>query len=308
MDGTTKTDISENVPISKVSVNFDAIISDMKIFETESNRKISKLEARLQEADSTIIDLQKENEYLKTSLAAKERDCKLYYRQYQNIAQEFEDFKNNPCKKPNDSVNDKVEPDVTESPEITESPEPAIVVDDSSDDENPDDENPNVAGQPTWSSKNLNFANKNQLENSTPMSAEESTSKQHSPKKDLPEASRKRLGPEITSGQSTKKSKCDQILLPTPSFFKCRFICPKPNENTFGSIDEYRQHIIDDHPERRFICGRCPFSTNKKCNLDKHFKRFHDNPKASEDRYGCKLCGIGFPKKGTLTVHIKSYH
>ena len=91
MDGTTKTEISENIPVSKASISFQAIISDMKIFEAESNCKISKLEARLQEAEDTIFNLRKEKEDLKSSLAAKERDCKLYYRQYQNIAQEFEE-------------------------------------------------------------------------------------------------------------------------------------------------------------------------------------------------------------------------
>ena len=41
MDGTTKTEISENIPVSKASISFQAIISDMKIFETESNCKRS---------------------------------------------------------------------------------------------------------------------------------------------------------------------------------------------------------------------------------------------------------------------------
>ena len=304
MDGTTKTEISENIPVSKASISFQAIISDMKIFETESNCKISKLEARLQEAEDTIFNLRKEKEHLKSSLAAKERDCKLYYRQYQNIAQEFEDFKKNPCKQPNDSVDDEDDTDAIENAEI----EPPIVVDDSSDDENSDDENPNPVDQPTSTSKNSNVANQTPLQNSIPISTEECTSEQRSSQRDQHGMCREGLGPEIISGELTKKSKCDQPFLPTSSYFKCRFICPKPNENTFGTIDEYRQHIIDDHPERRFLCGRCPFSTNHKYNLDKHFKRSHDNPKGNGGRYCCKPCDIGFPKKATLTVHIKTFH
>ena len=132
MESIIKTEICENVPLSKAPVSFQAIISDMKIFETASNRKVSKLETRLQEAEVLIDNLQKEKEELKSSLAAKERDCKLYYSQYQNIAREFEDFKENLNKESKKSVGEQVE--LQENSEI----ESAIIVDDSSEDDSTD--------------------------------------------------------------------------------------------------------------------------------------------------------------------------
>ena len=146
-------------------------------------------------------------------------------------------------------MDDEDDTDAIKNAEI----EPPIVVDDSSDDENSDDENPNPIDESNSISKSSNVANQTPLQNSLPMSTEESSSEQLSSQRDQPGTSREGLGPEITSGESTKKSKCDQTFLPTPSYFKCRFICPKPNENTFGSIDALAKHYDDQTNSCRFI-------------------------------------------------------
>ena len=51
------------------------------------------LESRLQAKEDESKSLRRRNEELKSSLSAKERDCKLYYDQYQKIARQFDEFK-----------------------------------------------------------------------------------------------------------------------------------------------------------------------------------------------------------------------
>ena len=89
----TKTEICDNVPASLPLLNFQALIGDMKRIESLSNEKIMELENRLQEKEDETKSLRRRNEELKSSLSAKERDCKLYYDQYQKIAKQFEEFK-----------------------------------------------------------------------------------------------------------------------------------------------------------------------------------------------------------------------
>ena len=66
--------------------------SQMRMIESFSNEKMKSLETRNKELETVKENLQKENEKLKSLLAAKERDYMLYYNQYQNIAKEFENF------------------------------------------------------------------------------------------------------------------------------------------------------------------------------------------------------------------------
>ena len=140
------------------------------------------------------------------------------------------------------------------------------------------------------------------------MRAEQCSSNQLDMQTDQLESSRKRTGLEITPTKPAKKPKCDQTILPIPTYFRCRL--HSFGLHAFESIDEYRQHIIDEHPERQFLCERCPFSTERKDYLNKHLKRLHNNLIMIQNRYmySCQHCGISFSQKGPLTVHVKTYH
>ena len=92
-----KTEICENMPSLSASVTLSSLFKDMncqmKKIEDFSNDKIESLETQNKELKADKENLQKENEKLKSLLAAKERDYHLYYNQYQKISKEYEDLK-----------------------------------------------------------------------------------------------------------------------------------------------------------------------------------------------------------------------
>ena len=92
-----KTEICENMPSLSAPVTLSSLFKDMnsqmRIIEDFSNEKIESLETQNKELKADKENLQKENEKLKSLLAAKERDYHLYYNQYQNISKEYEDLK-----------------------------------------------------------------------------------------------------------------------------------------------------------------------------------------------------------------------
>ena len=92
-----KTEIFQNTQTSSAPVNLCSLFKDMnsqmRMIESFSNEKMKSLETRNKELETVKENLQKENEKLKSLLAAKERDYMLYYNQYQNIGKEFENFK-----------------------------------------------------------------------------------------------------------------------------------------------------------------------------------------------------------------------
>ena len=318
----TKTEICDNAPASLPPLSFQALIGDMKRIESLSNEKIMALEGRLQAAEDEAKSLRRRNEELKSSLAAKERDCKLFYDQYQNIAAQFEEFKTKLGKDvelPNLN-NEKIEADI----------EPAIVVEDT-DSENEDNHDetilftsPELFLEPTTPEKPIPKANSTELplkqaeetENQGEQLSSESASTKTSCTKELSLAkattekkkrpiakSRKRALSEshATSGALPKKARSTPKQLRTPTHFKCK-TCPAIS---FQKIEDYRDHMKQSHPERKFLCPSCPYACKTSTELTAHTYRVHTytNP-----GYDCQLCKISFPMRRTLGHHLMTFH
>ena len=326
----TKTEMCENVPASLPPLSFQALIGDMKRIESFSNEKIMALERRLRDAEDEAKTLGKQNEELKSSLAAKERDCKLYYDQYQNIAAEFEEFK---LKVSSEEEKFKIFPKT--DGEI----EPAIIVfdTDSETEENHDETilftSPELFLEPVTLEKPIPKANSTALpalsqseesENSeekvanmeiapkTPIleaaTLQKQTPKTTSASKKRPIATaRKRARSEshAKSGAVPKKARSESVSDPkalrTPTHFKCH-ACPSIS---ITKIEEFREHIRQIHPERKYLCGHCPCSTLHKSEMNRHLTK---HTMVGSNDYNCKLCNISFASIWGLRSHFRFYH
>ena len=327
----TKTEICDNTPVSLPPLTFQALIGDMKRIESLSNKKLMDLESRLQAAEDEVKKRREENDKLRSELAAKERDSQLYYNQYQTIAEQFEEFKAKSCKEeePLPKLSqEKIECDI----------EPAIVVydTDSESEENHDEtilftspemflepatlETPvpkanstaiptsteseqteKNNGQLSETTTDLNFSEKPATTNTvvgTPTAEE--TSKEE-PKKCPVVKTRKRARSESVtkSGVPTKKAR---KMITAPTDFTCRN-CP---EKRFQKITEYREHIRQTHPERKFLCEFCPYACKTTYELNNHMNCVHTT--AYNLGYDCKLCAVSFSTKRILGNHVHVYH
>ena len=99
--------------------------------------------------------------------------------------------------------------------------------------------------------------------------------------------------------------------------FACRI--PPCGYVTFGSLEDHHQHLEFNHPDKPFICSRCPHATNTKVLLKAHEKSHEKNDLAlREYKQGvfCKLCDITFAVgnsgrstyKSALRKHINQFH
>lgn len=55
--------------------------------------------------------------------------------------------------------------------------------------------------------------------------------------------------------------------------------------------------------KKRYVCTDCPFSTNRKSNIERH-RRTH----TGEKPFSCAVCGFPFGQKSHLKVHMKNRH
>ena len=312
----TKTEICDNLPASSAPLTFKALIADMKRIESISNEKIIALERRLQVAEEESQSLHRRNEGLKSSLAAKERDCKLYYDQYQNIAAQFDEFKaklSNDIELPKCTLSNQIEIDI----------EPAMVVEDT---ESENEENhektilftsPDLFLDPVTLENPISEANStalifleqsetgNQLEQSslgTSTKKESLMKKTNTQKAKRPIArARKRAMLESHEKSGVPPKKITKII-PTPTHFKCR-ACPTI---TFRQIEEYRQHVKDTHPECKFFCDFCPYVSYQSANISRHIISMHTD--ISDHGHECKLCEVSFTMRRHLGKHVKTFH
>ena len=326
----TKTEVCDNVPASLPPLNFQALIGDMKRFESLSNEKIMALEARLKVTEDEAKSFRKQNEELKSSLAAKERDSKLYYDQYQRIAAQFEEFK---AKLGKDMELPKINHEKIEA-EI----EPAVVIfDTDTESEESHDEtvlftSPDLFSVPAPRENPIPVANSTTLANMQSEEAENSKStppaapkldiatvqqpitKELSTKKPLAEKKKRPIATARKRGRSDSNEKSDTPLkksrytprkLPTPTQFK-RKTCPKLS---FVTMKEYHEHLNEIHPEKTYLCGYCPYATSKSCDIDTHIERTHTvGKKLHNTDFTCKLCKISFATVKSLGQHLRFYH
>ena len=334
----TKTEICGNVPASLPSLNFQALIGDMKRIESLSNEKIMALEARLKVAEDEAKSIRKQNEELKSSLAAKERDSKLYYDQYQSIAAQFEEFKG--------KLGKDVELPKLNQEKVEAEIEPAVVIfDTDTESEESHDEtilftSPALFSEPGSRERPIPTANSTTLANvqseetknsklptTTPPAEvpkldtammEQPISKELSTKKPLAEKKKRPIATARKRTRSHSHGKSDAPLkklrysngytprkLPTPTQFKCK-TCPKLS---FATMEEYHKHLNEIHPEKTYLCGYCPYATSKSCDIDAHIERTHTvGKKLHNTDFTCTLCKISFATVKSLGQHLRFYH
>ena len=116
-----------------------------------------------------------------------------------------------------------------------------------------------------------------------------------------------------TSSVPAKKSKLE--LDENPNIFACRV--PPCGYVTFQSLDEHHEHLKINHPDKPFICSRCPHATDTKHTLKAHEKTHYKNELAYREYQQavfCKLCDITFAGgnngryKSVLRKHNKQFH
>ena len=112
---------------------------------------------------------------------------------------------------------------------------------------------------------------------------------------------------DISTEPEKKKTKIQPIEIIQP--WKCT---TEPcTVNRFDTIEHLRSHIIECHPEMKFMCDRCPFSTKDRWHMNKHAqKHITDDLKCNgvEGAKQCSLCNIYFCVASAKTHHNKKYH
>ena len=273
-----------------------------------SNEKLMALERRLQASEHKAKALEKQNEKLKSSLAAKERDCKLYYDQYQNIAAEFEEFKSK-------VTNEAQIPKFNSTPKDEAEIEPAIIVFDTDTETVESHEETTLFTsselflEPATLDKPIPTANSTEI----PTLGQSEESEQPVETKIVPETEKNnrpigiaRKRPRSESYTKPGPSKKTYYTAKTahfkPTYFKCRICSGK----SFKKIDEYREHVKQIHPERKHLCDMCPYTDTGAANLRWHKTNTHDLAYAGG--YACELCEIPFSTSRGLGQHFHCYH
>ena len=236
-----KHEVCDNVPISIPMLSFDSLIADMKKMKSISKEKLLALQRRLEAAENEAKMLREENEILKSSLQAKERECKFYYNQNQNKASSLVDKKAKAATFQNENEPElglvrKCQPPKI-SRELDENQGDIVAFDDA----------------------DLTDAHTSVLQ--SPISKTQTEKKERQIAK-----ARKRPWPEISGW----KSDGTQSKTANPKHFQCTF-CPDTSQSltSFETIEKYRSHIYEIHPERKFVCNSCPYT----CKLNKHLIR-----------------------------------
>jgi len=344
-----KTEYVEPTPASRpCPATYQDVINAIKELESQSKEKVSELESKLQAVTT-------ENESLKASLSAKERDRALYYEKYQTVSKELEDIKA-VLQAKEEAENQKraenrivINLDCTNSDySSSESPSddsqatmlfthPALSLDVPAHHEATD--NPQLETRPSEigperqqelesSDQFIEEIIQDELSNQqqpttsgaiNPTVLEENVREEIISTDAVPETptntapvnkNRKRSLLEVMEAlasdeQSPKRTKT----LPehTPMHFVCTFIpCYDGSTLTqqFDTMEQYRRHIADVHPERRFHCSKCPFTTEYLNSLHTHEKCHNSRTTFVGE---CTLCDIPLSRTH-LKRHFTYYH
>ena len=214
--------------------------------------------------------LEKENSRMKIELQATEADRKLYYNQFHENVKELNDLKAE-----NESLKEEISSlKKTEESNIEEiansSFQSAIPVNDTPSDI--DNDEGNQAMRTTLPIEND--------DNGIACS-----------------------GPSVLEQIVSPGSKRPRLI----QLWKCSIMPCK--DNRFTLAEDLRSHIVDCHPERRYLCSRCPFSTNHRANMNDHERSHVTNElkySGVEGAKKCTLCDVYF--QNNLNQHNKMYH
>ena len=92
----------------------------------------------------------------------------------------------------------------------------------------------------------------------------------------------------------------------SPKGFKC-FIRSRKCAAYMRSIDtieDYRQHVKEIHPEYKWFCEWCPYAALSERVLKRHCKKWNH----AGEYWGCKLCGISFVDPNLYPSHFQIFH
>ena len=115
-----------------------------------------------------------------------------------------------------------------------------------------------------------------------------------------------------TSSVPVKKKKVS--FNETPTVFVCRI---RPCENTtFESLDDHHKHLEICHPEKPYICSRCPYASpciNRTLAHEKTHKKNESVHRKNNEGGYCTLCDIIFASSNgrynsALRKHQNQYH
>ena len=125
----------------------------------------------------------------------------------------------------------------------------------------------------------------------------------------IPETKKQGKRPMLTTTSSIPFKKMKTNLNETSANFVCRV--PPCKSTTFESLDEHQKHLVADHPEKPFLCSRCPYAADDRTRIRIHEKNHQKNELAFlEKQIGahCKFCDITVASMSSLAKHQKLFH
>ena len=79
----------------------------------------------------------------------------------------------------------------------------------------------------------------------------------------------------------------------------------------FKTIEEVRQHTVISHPDRKYFCDKCPYTSAHLTNTKKHQNQHYMNEmkfKGTARAVLCSFCDITFSGTSFLSRHNDQYH
>ena len=273
-----------NVPVSRPELSFESIVKDLQDLSKSVATKndVARLEAKIKK-------IGKENQKLKTDLLAKETELaatekkrKLYYNLFHEnvkvvaeLKAENESLKAEIEASKSNGEENRVEEISSSSSSSIQSAVPVNDTDSDIEENQTDNPQPQLAicngNDDTEQNKPRSTANKKrQVDDGATL---------------IVKKSRKRKAPTIIDS------------------WKC-IVCQIAR---FDSITDLRSHMRTSHPERKFHCKICPFTSSGKSDFKKH-KQTHVGHTTDNSNHICLLCNVGFGSAGNLIRHQTFYH
>ena len=282
----TEKNLASNLPVSKSNLSIKSIIKDLQDLD---KNLITKNELEVMKAKMTMLE--EENSRLKAGLQATEADRKLYYNQFHQNVKEVCDLKTE-----NESLKAEISSlKMTEQSNIEEiacsSFQSAIPVNNTGSEDGREQEIQDVV--PTLAIEDRI----DDVASAEPSGLDQATSSN----------SKRPSKNDISTEPEKKKTKIQPIEI--IKLWKCT---TEPcTGNRFDTIEHLRSHIVECHPDRKFMCNRCPFSTKDRWNMKEHAqKHVTADLKCNgvEGAKQCSLCNIYFRTGSAKTHHNKKYH
>ena len=83
----------------------------------------------------------------------------------------------------------------------------------------------------------------------------------------------------------------------------CFEVSCKICNNKFQDLETYRNHVRENHTDRRYLCDECPKTFKMKGSLMVHRRMYHDGSPST-----CQTCKKKFPSHTRMEFHERRYH